>query len=273
MRLMNLSLALLQTCASPDPQENLQALDKLLDSFLQEPPDLLVLPEYCLCLGSFASLQRAARPQEDWQDLLAGRSRRLGSAILFAGLPLSEDGAVYNSALVLGPSGEILSRYDKHNLFHWSQGGNAVDEGSFFRPGQVPPAVFHWRGWKIAVTTCFDLRFPAFWQSARPRPDLYLCPAAFTDITGKAHWRPLLQARAIENLAWVAGIGLGGENQETGLALHGHSCVFDPWGRQRAGDRQRGSAVLRLVLDPDRVAECRRRLPMQPEDSLPSPDA
>jgi nitrilase len=174
---------------------------------------------------------------------------------------------------VLGPAGEILSRYDKHHLFHWSQGSNAVDEGSFFQPGATPPAVFPWRGWKIALVTCFDLRFPAFWQAARPRPDLFLCPAAFTDITGKAHWRPLLQARAIENLAWVAGIGLGGENQETGLALHGHSCVFDPWGRRYAGSPQRGSAVLRLILNLDRVSECRRRLPLQPDDSLPLPEA
>ncbi|NLZ62198.1 MAG: carbon-nitrogen hydrolase family protein [Lentisphaerae bacterium] len=269
---MNLSLALLQTCASPDLQENLQALDRVLDSFLQEPPDLLVLPEYSLCLGSFASMGRAARSQEEWQALLAGRSRRLGSALLFAGLPLSEDGAVYNSTLVFGPAGENLARYDKHHLFRWSQGGNAVDEGSFFRPGTMPPTVLHWQGWKIALVTCFDLRFPAFWQTARPRPDLFLCPAAFTDITGQAHWRPLLQARAIENLAWVAGVGLGGENQETGLALHGNSCVFDPWGELCADSRQRDSAVVRLALALDRVSECRRRLPLQPEDALPLPD-
>ncbi len=264
---MNLSLALLQTCASPELEENLQTIDGVLASFTNRPPDLLVLPEYCLCLGNFVSLGREARSQADWQSLLSERSRRLGSAILFAGLPLLEGEAIYNSALVFGPTGELLARYDKHNLFHWSQGGKAVDEASFFTPGKTPPVVFSWCDWQIALTICFDLRFPAFWQTARLRPDLFLCPAAFTDITGKAHWRPLLQARAIENLAWVAGVGLGGTNQETGLAMHGHSCLFDPWGRRRAYNQRRDSAILLQELNLQRVAQCRQRLPMHSEKS------
>ncbi len=266
---MNLSLALLQTCASPDLPANLAALDQQLEELRENPPDLVVLPEYCLCLGSFATLAEAARSPESWRVLLSEHSRKLGSALLFAGLPLAEDGAIYNSTLVLDPAGEMLARYDKHHLFRWTQGKNAVDESSFFCPGSTPPSVFFWRGWKIGLTTCFDLRFPSFWQLARPRPDLFLCPAAFTDLTGKAHWRALLQARAIENLAWVAGVGLGGENQETGLALHGHSCVFDPWGRRCAGTRLRSNVTLRLALSLARVAECRRRLPLLGED-IPS---
>ena len=89
--------------------------------------------------------------------------------------------------------------------------------------------------------------------------DIIFVPSAFTATTGRAHWEPLLRARAIENLAWVIAPAQGGLHPN-GRETHGHSMIIDPWGAvvaERAGD----PGVVIAEIDPTFQARMRASLP------------
>ncbi|MDD3953939.1 MAG: hypothetical protein PHY82_08500 [Lentisphaeria bacterium] len=260
-----LRLGIAQICAHPEPEKNLLLLEDALHKLSDPGVNLAVFPEYCLSLGSFQSMLRHAKTLQQWQIILGKLCSEQHLAAVFGGVTIEENGQYFNAALAFSAKGRLLARYDKRHLFRLNNGKkHSIDESSLFTPGSPAPLVFQFQRWKIALTICFDLRFPVFWQSAQPHPDLYLCPAAFTHATGKDHWLPLLQARAIENLSWVAGIGQCGSNSETGLELHGHSAVFNPWGQSAGGLFHREPGFLCIELDQQVLRDSRKRLPVCP---------
>ena len=89
--------------------------------------------------------------------------------------------------------------------------------------------------------------------------DLLLVPAAFTHITGLAHWEVLLRARAIENLAYVIAPAQGGKHAN-GRSTHGHSMIIDPWGVILA-ERDTGEGVVVAEVDREHTAKLRGQLP------------
>jgi len=84
-------------------------------------------------------------------------------------------------------------------------------------------------------------------------------PAAFTVPTGEVHWRPLLEARAIESLAYVVAAGQWGEH-DGGRKTYGHSLILGPWGELLA-ELPAGPGVVSADLDMIRLAELRQRFP------------
>ena len=84
-------------------------------------------------------------------------------------------------------------------------------------------------------------------------------PAAFTAVTGEAHWEVLLRARAIENQCYAIAAAQGGVHS-SGRRTHGHSMIIDPWGRIVA-ELPEGEGVLWADLDPALLASVRNRLP------------
>ncbi len=85
-------------------------------------------------------------------------------------------------------------------------------------------------------------------------------PAAFTAVTGEAHWEPLLRARAIENQCYVVAANQGGTH-ETGRHTWGHSMVIDPWGRVLACQPS-GLATVLAAMDPELGDELKRTMPV-----------
>ena len=260
--LSSLRIGIAQLCSRAEPKDNLEQIRLCLETLSKQQADLSVFPEYCFCLGSFERMLRHAASPGHWQELLGKLCCSYQSAAVFGGVTIIENGHYYDSSLAFSASGELLARYDKRHLFSWNdKTEKRLQEGEVFTPGNTSPTLFRLHGWKIALTICFDLRFPSFWQSATPHPDLFLCTAAFTHKTGQAHWQTLLQARAIENLSFVTGIGQGGSNPETGLELHGHSILFDPWGEITGSLPHRQPDNLCLSLDKQLLKDCRERLP------------
>ena len=86
-----------------------------------------------------------------------------------------------------------------------------------------------------------------------------MLPAAFTEVTGRAHWEILLRARAIENQCYVLAIGQGGVH-ENRRETHGNSMLIDPWG-DIVARRDKGAGVVVGELDHARIAEVRTSLP------------
>lgn len=153
----------------------------------------------------------------------------------------------YNSFVVAGPDG-TAHRYRKIHPFGY--GG----EDKHFRAGDSLLTVTI-DGVRLSLFVCYDLRFAdEFWQLARDT-DVYLVPANWPE-PRRTHWMSLLQARAIENLAYVVGcnrVGTGG-----GLTYVGDSRVVDPLGELLATGAV-GETVLLADVDPAHVATCRAR--------------
>lgn len=158
-----------------------------------------------------------------------------------------DDGRPYNSFVVASPGGQV-ERYRKIHPF--SHGG----EDRVFRPGKTHRTILV-DDLKVSLFVCYDLRFAdEFWTLAR-ETDLFLVPANWPASRAE-HWEALLRARAIENLAYVAGcnrIGRGGN-----LDYRGHSMAIDPWGRTIA-EADASRAVVIADIDPATVSDTRAR--------------
>lgn len=255
-----LRIAAVQMHSTPDPEENRRRIEQQMAS-LAGAADLVVLPECAFCLGAGETIRRIARPIHVWRSVLGPLAATANAATAFGGVPTAgEKGVVTNRCIVAAPDKRILAAYDKIHLFRLRSGnGYGPDETRIFTPGATPTA-FELYGWRIALSICYDLRFPELYRALAPF-DLLLCPAAFTRQTGRVHWRVLLRARAIENVAYVVGANQWGENEENGVELYGNSTVVGPWGEVLAQAPEQGDAVLICELRKSEIERVRWRLP------------
>jgi len=164
-----------------------------------------------------------------------------------------DDQRPHNSFVLAGPDG-TQHRYRKIHPF--SYGG----EEKFFRPGTDLVTV-DVEGLRVSMFVCYDLRFAdEFWQLARDT-DLYLVPANWP-AKRRLAWTTLLQARAIENQAYVVGVNRVGD----GGKLHycGDSLIIDPFGEVLA-DGGDGERIIQARVEADRVQAVRREYPFLPD--------
>jgi len=113
----------------------------------------------------------------------------------------------------------------------------------------------------IGLTVCFDLRFPALYQTLNALgADIITVPSAFTRVTGKAHWQILLQARAIENQVYIVAAGQEGVH-DNGRETWGHSMIISPWGEVLASLEQ-GEGHISTMFVPAEVKRIRTSMPL-----------
>ncbi|MEX2367285.1 MAG: amidohydrolase [Pseudohongiellaceae bacterium] len=230
-----LSLTLIQTDLKwQDAAANRQLLDRELAQ-ISKPTDLIILPE--MFTSAFAMDNRAIAephpgPTVDWMLRMAKEK----NAALSGSIAVLWDGDLYNRLLFVTPEQDVWF-YDKRHLFRM------LGEHKRYNSGSAKLLV-HWRGWRILPLVCYDLRFPVWCRNTPGQAyDLMLFvanwPAQRTD-----HWTTLLKARAIENLAYVAGVNRIGKDGK-GLDYDGASAVFDASGSLLldAGKRQGSCSV------------------------------
>ncbi|MBR0458974.1 MAG: hypothetical protein IJJ26_07040 [Victivallales bacterium] len=272
-----LRLAIVQFNASPVPNENLAEISHWASLAAHNGANLAVFPEFCTCLGGLSATRRSAFEPSDAIRVLGNIARTSGIPCVFGGITISEGSLFRNRTLVFDATGHLQASYDKQRLFPARQRHeDDMCETALYTPGTTP-CTFTLFGWRIALLTCFDIRFPEL-SYACTGCDLLLCPAAFTRSTGRQHWAALLKARAIELQAWTAGIDQCGENRQTGLPLFGGSLLFTPAGElptlhilQRNGtpfpspeDYHDSPALLLANLSYEHIEKIRALLPMRP---------
>ena len=158
-----------------------------------------------------------------------------------------------NSFVLAGPDGTV-HRYHKIHPFTFA------GEDAHFRAGDRLVQV-EIEGVRVSPFVCYDLRFAdEFWGLA-PTTDLYLVPANWPE-PRRQHWMALLQARAIENQAYVVGCNRVGEGG--GLQYVGDSRIVDPLGELLATGSQ-GETILFADIEPERVAAVRDRFRFLPD--------
>ena len=255
-------VAAIQTVSGGDVQENLRAIEPLVADAVRQGARLVVLPEYFGIFGARASDKVGVREPEGQgaQQAFLSRLAREHRIWMVGGtvpIAIADPQRVRSALLVFGPDGERVARYDKVHLFAFHQGEEQYDEGRTIEPG-VEPVAFDAPCGRVALSVCYDLRFPELYRRFRDL-SLILVPSAFTAVTGAAHWHVLLRARAIENQCYVLAAAQGGLHPN-GRRTYGHSVLIDPWGVVVA-ERDEGPGVIVGDIDPERIAQVRRELP------------
>jgi len=179
---------------------------------------LIVLPEM-FTTGFTMNVEPLAETMDGvtiyWMKEIAAES---GAAIT-GSIIITEDGNYYNRLLFVTPEGELF-QYDKKHLF------TLANEQDHYSPG-TKKLIVEYKGWKICPLICYDLRFPV-WARNIENYDILIYVANWPEIRTKA-WDVLLQARAIENMAYCIGVNRVGEDGK-GFDYIGHSAVYDALG-------------------------------------------
>ena len=167
---------------------------------------------------------------------------------------------VYNTSLFFSPNGKLLARYRKIHLFDVQVNDEVNVFESDTRMAGDEVVVARTEFCPVGLTICYDLRFPELFRKLIERgAQVVLLPAAFTAVTGKAHWEPLLRARAIENQVYIIAPDQVGQAPNA-IATHGHSMIVDPWGRILA-EAKDSPGVIHAEIDLDYLAKVRKELP------------
>jgi len=144
-------------------------------------------------------------------------------------IKLSERQAA-NRSFLFGPDGKIKARYDKIHMFDVTISETETwKESANYQAGNTP-VLAEAGGFNIGMSICYDLRFANLYKYyARAGAHIMSIPSAFTAVTGKAHWRTLLRARAVETSSYVLAPAQGGMHDGV-RATWGRSMIIDPWG-------------------------------------------
>ncbi|MCX5943122.1 MAG: carbon-nitrogen hydrolase family protein [Cyanobacteria bacterium] len=226
--------AAIQLTSTSDPEANWAAAEEQIELAVRRGAELVGLPENFAFMGPDAlRLDLSPMLAERSQKFLVTMARRYQVALLGGGYPApAGEGQTFNRADLVSKDGQLLARYDKIHLFDVDlPDGNTYRESATVQPGDSLPPVVEIPGLcKVGLSICYDVRFPELYRHlAASGADLLMIPAAFTAFTGKDHWQVLLQARAIENTAYVlapAQTGLHYGRRQS----YGHAMVIDPWG-------------------------------------------
>ena len=181
--------------------------------------------------------------------------------LLIGSLAVKSGDRAANRSFLFAPDGNVVARYDKIHMFDVDlPGGESWKESKIYAPGERAVVVRADIG-QIGLSICYDVRFPQLYRALSQNGAEVLCvPAAFTAQTGRAHWKTLLTARAIENGAFVVAPAQGGVHED-GRATWGHSVIIGPWGDAlgEADNDEPGVIVANINLAEAR--EARQRIP------------
>lgn len=207
--------------------------------------DWVVFPE--MTLSGFSMNQAKATLDDSDLAFFADLARGHKLCVSFGGV---QEGR--NNLITMDETGKIVSSYSKIHLYSFGQ------EDRTYKPGSRQEK-FILRGFSVVPAVCFDLRFPYLFWNAAAEADLFVVIASWPARRSE-HWMRLLQARAIENQAYVVGVNRTGRDPL--LEYSGNSMVFDPLGKTVLDCKEaEGLFVASVDVDQALVAKTRTRFP------------
>lgn len=204
-----------------DKAKNIQHFTNLLAQSTKIV-DIILLPEtFTTGFSMNADLAESSGETVLWMKEMA----QYTNAALAGSFFVNENGTCYNRLHFVEPNGKVTI-YNKKHLFC------LTNENEVFSPGNEQ-VVVEYKGWKISLMVCYDLRFPV-WMRRSPTNeyDLILLVANWPERRSYA-WSQLLIARAIENQTYVAAVNRIGKDGN-GVLHSGESCILDPMGKHKA---------------------------------------
>ncbi|MGB2878411.1 MAG: nitrilase-related carbon-nitrogen hydrolase [Dehalococcoidales bacterium] len=279
-------VALIQRGPAKDKDNTRRDLLAQFDSVLEkERPDFIMPIE--LCTTPYFPAVSDER-YFDWAepipgpttDLFAEKARQYETCII---LPIFEkgplEGIYYNSAVVLGPDGNIIpgkmadgtqtQRYTKTHIPKlMGPQGYIVDETFYFTPGNGFP-VFDTPKARIGILICHDRRFPEAWREVVLQgAEIVFVPvdSPVLGVKKGATFEEMfvaeLRTRALENCVWVCATNQGGIEtvQDKKNEFYGRSCIINPTGKVVKLAPASQPAVISAAIDLSEVATARRFL-------------
>lgn len=259
-------VSVIQWTSGSDPQQNLDQLRTLVRLLPKQRPQLVVVPEAFACFGAGEAQQcdlAEQLGQGPIQEAVAALAKQHDLWIVAGTIPIQAGARYAAAALLFDNQGQQVARYDKIHLFDAvvEDGTGNYLESKYTQPGSELTVVDTPFG-RLGMAVCYDLRFPEMFRALRQQgAELIVLPSAFTQVTGQAHWQPLLQARAIENQCYMVAPNQGGVHPD-GRETWGHSMIIDPWGKvctEISSDIGVGSTS----IDATRIRDIRRRMPVE----------
>ncbi|MFK5913285.1 MAG: carbon-nitrogen hydrolase family protein [Woeseiaceae bacterium] len=264
--------AAIQMASGPNIHANLSEVGEQISKAASLGAKLIVLPETFAMMGDDDAEQLKIAEAEGSgpiQKFLSEQASKHQIWLVAGTIPLKLDkndsnyeSKVYASCLVYNDQGEQVSRYNKVHLFdvNIEMTGESYKESETLEAGNKAVVVDTPFG-RVGLAICYDLRFPElFRQLVLQGAEIIVLPAAFTAVTGKAHWDILLRARAIENLCYVVASAQGGYHVN-GRETYGDSMIVDPWGTVL--DRfPQGSGYVLADIDLGKLKDIRRSFPV-----------
>lgn len=275
--LHNMNVAAVQMTSSTKLDENLKTAQQLIAKAVQQGAEMVLLPEYFGSLGASLPDRRQLREQDGvgpQQQFLAEEAKKHNIWLIGGCIPVigNDPERARSACVVYNPEGRRVARYDKIHLFRFSHDDESYDEADLIEAGDTQPVAFDAPCGRVALSICYDLRFPELYRSlalASESISLILVPAAFTYTTGRAHWEVLLRARAIENQCYVLAAAQGGIH-ENGRQTFGCSMLINPWGEIISGLAE-GEGIVCGEIDIAQMQTIRAQLPALQHQRLVDP--
>ncbi len=248
-----MKISLVQFCPEwEQPRQNRDRLKALLSGL--PATDLVVLPEM-FSTGFVTEPAGVAETGGESLSFMQETAAAHGCAVA-GSLAIETEGRFRNRFYFVRPDGAVI-HYDKHHLFTY--GGEQLR----FTPGDSP-VVAEYRGVRILLQVCYDLRFPVFSRN-RLRPDgsalydLALYVASWPETRTDA-WDILLRARAVENQCFVAGVNRVGTDPKN--RYNGHSALFGPKGQLLTNCKENQEDIVTHELDIAELLAFRKQFPV-----------
>ncbi|MFC3022918.1 carbon-nitrogen hydrolase family protein [Vibrio zhugei] len=257
-------VGVVQMTSGPSVEENLTTLETHVAQLAQQGVQWIVTPENVLLLSDATAYHEHA----EWlgkgpvQEQLATLAQRYGVWLLIGSFPIRREQGVTTTSLLLDSTGQCQATYDKLHMFDVdvADAHHRYRESDTFLPGErivVKDTPFG----QLGLSICYDLRFPQLFSELRRQgAQIIIVPAAFTAVTGRAHWEALLRARAIETQCWVIAAGQTGTHP-CGRQTWGHSMVVDPWGHI-VSHLEQNTGSLVVDIDTQRLSDIRQAMPI-----------
>ncbi|MEC4048007.1 nitrilase family protein [Flavobacterium sp. SUN046] len=229
-----------------NPQENRALLSQKIAA-ITETVDLIVLPEMFtsgFTMNPKAVAETMEGPAIAWLKQLALTK----DCAITGSLVIEEEGKYYNRLVFVHPDGQVHT-YDKRHLF------TLAGEGKEYTAGN-DKLIIDFRGFKICLLICYDLRFPVFARNVE-HYDLLVYVANWPKLRVQA-WDILLRARAVENMCYVIGVNRVGSDGNQHQYI-GHSQVVDYLGNYLL-EPQDTSGHFIVDLDKEVLLETRSKL-------------
>ncbi len=217
--------------------------------------DLIILPEM-FHTGFSMNVEELGEEMENsiginWLKKIASQKK----SAIYTSLIIKENNQFYNRGVFVYPDGQIET-YDKRKSF------GLAGEDKFYTAG-TEKKVVEYKGWKIQLQICYDLRFPEIARNKIesnlfPTYDVLLYVANWPE-KRNLHWKTLLRARAIENQCYVIGVNRVGIDGKK-LNYSGDSVIVDALGNENMCTPSCEN-LLKIKLQKEELDKIRRDLP------------
>jgi len=226
--------------------EKLSAIENVLQKIGTIEADYAILPEMCYGGFNYKTIFDRSRNFNQVKDVLLKFALQTATGIIGT-IPELEDGEIYNSMLYIDKDGLLKKKQRKHFLFKPNK------EEKYFRPGTKEYVPVRLKDAVFGGAICYELRFPEiFRKQSFDGMQIAVVPAQWP-ASRIAHWKTLIQARAIENSCFLAAVNAIGRLND--MELGGNSMIVNPDGKVLKNlGKNREIAVIDINLDEIRKA-------------------